>query len=201
VFILYAIPVGIVAGYLLGGRLERLAAVRFRLAPLAALALATQLGLFSPLADGLSQDIVRIVYLMTTALVVLVVLANWRLTGVPLVVLGAVLNLAAVLANGGAMPAAPGALETLGLGVGGHTSSILVDQPALELLIDRFALPPWMPLANVFSIGDVLIGLGVVTAIAAAMRAGPLVVTPQGAGPIDPAGAGVGLDTTDRPTG
>ena len=28
-FILYAIPIGIVAGYLLGGRLDRLAALRF----------------------------------------------------------------------------------------------------------------------------------------------------------------------------
>ena len=182
-FILYAIPVGIVAGYLVGGRLENLGTVRFRLAPLAALALAIQLVLFSPLADGLSQDVVRPVYLVTTALVVLVVLANARLTGVPLIVLGAALNLAAVLANGGAMPAAPGALEALGLGVGGHTSSILVDRPALELLTDQFAMPAWMPLANVFSVGDVVIGVGVAVAIAAAMRA-----RPPAPAPADPPG-------------
>jgi uncharacterized protein DUF5317 len=88
---------------------------------------------------------------------------------VPLIVVGALCNLAAVTANGGLMPASPSALASLGLGVGGHTSSILVDHPALEILTDQFALPAWMPLANVFSIGDVVIGIGVAVAIAAAM--------------------------------
>ena len=169
-FILYAIPVGILAGYALGGRLDGLAAVHFRLAPLAALALVVQIVLFSPLADGLSQDVVRPAYLASAILVVGVVLANWRLTGTPLIVVGAALNLAAIVANGGAMPAAPDALASLGLGSGGHTSSIVVERPALELLTDRFALPPAMPLANVFSVGDVLIGIGVAVALAAAMR-------------------------------
>ena len=172
-FILYAIPLGIVLGFALGGRLERLAAVRFRFAWLAAVALVVQLVLFSPIADGVSQDVVRPIYLASTALVITVVLANVRLAGVPLIILGAASNLAAVAANGGAMPAAPDALASLGLGVGGHTSSLLVDHPALELLTDRFALPPWMPMANVFSVGDVLIGAGVAIAIAAAMRSRP----------------------------
>ena len=35
---------------------------------------------------------------------------------------------------------------------------------------DIFALPSWLPFANVFSIGDVLIGLGIVAAIVIAMR-------------------------------
>ncbi len=173
VFILYAIPLGIVTGYAIGGRLEHLASVRFRLAALAGVALAIQLILFSPLADGLSQSIVRPVYVLSTVAVVAVVLANVRLTGVLLIVVGAGLNLAAVVANGGAMPAAPGALATLGFGVGGHTSSILVDHPALEPLTDIFALPSWLPMANVFSVGDVVIGFGVAIAIAAAMRRRP----------------------------
>jgi hypothetical protein len=37
-------------------------------------------------------------------------------------------------------------------------------------LTDIFTLPPWVPFANVFSIGDVLIGLGVVVVIALGMR-------------------------------
>jgi len=67
-------------------------------------------------------------------------------------------------------PASQTALAALGFGVGGHTSSILVEHPALEPLTDQFALPAWMPLANVFSVGDVVIGIGVAVAIAAAMR-------------------------------
>ena len=172
-FILYAIPVGLLAGWLAGGRLERLADVRFRLAPLAVLALAVQLVLFSPLADGLPKDLGRAVYVISTALVVIVVLANVRLAGVPLVVLGAVLNLAAIVANGGAMPARPEALAALGYGVGGNTNSVVLDHPVLEPLTDVFAMPAWMPLANVFSAGDVLIGLGIAIALAAAMRGRP----------------------------
>jgi hypothetical protein len=169
-FILYAIPVGILAGYALGGRLENLAAVRFRLGWVAVLALAIQLVLFSAAADGLPQPFVRGAYLVSTVLVLGVVIANIRLTGVLLIVVGAACNLAAIAANGGAMPAGAGALAALGFGVGGHTSSISVEQPALEPLTDIFALPAWMPLANIFSVGDVIIGLGVAVAIAAAMR-------------------------------
>ena len=169
-FILYAMPIGIVAGLLAGGRLEQLGAVRFRLAPVALIALAVQIVLFSPLAGGAPTELVRAAYVATTVAVLLVVLANLRLTGVPLVVLGAGLNLAAILANGGAMPAGAGALAALGIDITGHAGSIAADRPVLEPLTDIFALPRWMPLANIFSIGDVLIGIGVAVAIAVAMR-------------------------------
>jgi hypothetical protein len=33
-------------------------------------------------------------------------------------------------------------------------------------------MPPWLPFANVFSIGDVLIALGIVIVIAVGMRRG-----------------------------
>ena len=169
-FILYAIPIGLIVGLLVGGRVERLAAVHFRLSRLAILALVIQLGLFSPLADGLARDLGRAIYVASTALVAVAVLANVGLTGVPLIVLGAASNLAAIVANGGAMPASPTALAALGLGVGGNTNSIAVDHPVLEPLTDVFALPAWLPLANVFSVGDILIGLGVAIGIVAAMR-------------------------------
>lgn len=169
-FILYGVVIGLASGFLLGGRLERLAEVRFRLAPLAFVALAIQIVLFSPLANGLSPTLARAVYVASTALVGIVILANVRLTGVPLVALGAALNLAAILANGGAMPAAPAALAALGMGIGPNTNSVVAERPALEQLTDVFALPAWLPMANVFSVGDVLIGIGVAIAIAAAMR-------------------------------
>ncbi len=173
VFILYGVVAGLLAGAVLGGRLEHLADVRFRLAPLALLALAIQVVLFSPLANGLPDQAARATYVVSTALVGVVVIANWRLAGLPLIALGAALNLAAILANGGAMPASPAALAALGMGTGGNTNSVLLEHPALEPLTDVFALPGWLPLANVFSVGDVLIGAGVAIAIAAAMRRRP----------------------------
>ena len=66
--------------------------------------------------------------------------------------------------------AACSALATTGQMIDGPTNSVLVARPALEPLTDIFALPAWLPLSNVFSVGDVLIGIGVAVAIAAAMR-------------------------------
>ena len=37
-------------------------------------------------------------------------------------------------------------------------------------LTDIFALPTWLPFTNVFSIGDILIALGIAIAVATAMR-------------------------------
>ena len=90
----------------------------------------------------------------------------------PIIVLGAACNMAAILANGGYMPATAGALAALGK----HAPDDLLEQrgrrrPALEPLIDLFALPRWLPFANVFSVGDVLLAIGVVVLIVAAMRA------------------------------
>ena len=169
-FILYAIPIGLVAGWLLGGRLEGLADVRFRFAALAVLALAVQIVLFSPLADGLPPDAGRVTYLASTAVVFAVVLANLRLTGVPIIVVGAAANLAAIIANGGAMPASPSALAAFGGEIGPHTNSVALAHPVLEPLTDVFATPTWLPFANIFSVGDVLIGAGVAVALTAAMR-------------------------------
>jgi multisubunit Na+/H+ antiporter MnhE subunit len=47
-----------------------------------------------------------------------------------------------------------------------------VADPLLWPLTDIFALPAWLPFANVYSVGDVLIGAGVVTVIVGAMRRG-----------------------------
>ena len=54
-----------------------------------------------------------------------------------------------------------------------HNNSIELVQPQLALLVDRWAAPHWLPLANVFSVGDVLIGLGTLVAVVIAMQARP----------------------------
>jgi len=172
VFILYAIPVGLAAGAILGGRLAALATIRIRLGWLAVAALVAQVILFSPLAGGLDDAVARPIYVASTGAVVLVVLANIRLTGMPIVLAGALSNLAAILANGGAMPADPGALAAAGIRITGASNSVVTDEPALAALTDRFATPGWLPFANVFSIGDVLIAIGTAVVIAAAMRGG-----------------------------
>jgi hypothetical protein len=89
----------------------------------------------------------------------------------PLVVAGAVSNIVAILANGGYMPASPDAMAALGKGGPViYSNSAVMAAPVLAPLTDIFALPTWMPWANVFSIGDVLIGLGIALVIVLAMH-------------------------------
>ncbi len=170
-FILYAIPLGLLLGLALGGRIEGLAAVRFRWAPVALAGLALQVALFSaPVAERIGAAGTPL-YVGSTVLVLVALLRNLAIPGLSLVALGAVSNLAAIVSNGGSMPASPDALAALGKTIGDeYSNSVVVPDPALALLTDVFAMPPWLPLANVFSIGDVLIGIGVAVAIAVAMR-------------------------------
>jgi Family of unknown function (DUF5317) len=86
---------------------------------------------------------------------------------------GAMSNLAAIVANGGYMPADPGAMASLGMAEPTtYSNSSVVADPALRPLTDIFAMPAWVPFSNVFSIGDVIIVIGVVIVIVAAMRRG-----------------------------
>jgi hypothetical protein len=134
--------------------------------------LLVQVVLFDPGAGRLIGDLGPPLYVASTAVVLGAVLRNTRITGLPIVAVGATLNLVAIVANGGFMPADPAALAVAGLEpADGPSNSIVLADPALRPLTDVFALPAWVPLANVFSIGDVLIGVGVAVAIAAAMLA------------------------------
>jgi hypothetical protein len=112
-----------------------------------------------------------VVYVASSLAVLVVIFANVRIPGVALLAAGATCNLAAILANGGSMPASPAALASLGWSdAAGYSNSVVRPDAALAALTDIFALPAWLPFANVFSVGDVLIAVGLATAIALAMR-------------------------------
>jgi hypothetical protein len=173
-FILYAVLIGLLVGVLIGGRPAGLGSIQFRFGWLIALGFACQILLFStPLTDRVG-DLGPPLYVLSTALVFVGLLSNVRITGLPIVAVGAACNLAAIVANGGFMPASPVALAAAGmLPESGYSNSAVVADPRLPFLTDVYALPTWLPFANVYSIGDVLIGLGIVVAIAAAMRRRP----------------------------
>lgn len=169
-FILYAVLAGLVVGRLAGGRLTNLGSMRLRWLPLALIGLGVQVVLFSDLGASIAGDLTPLVYVASTGLVLAAVVVNLRVPGLALVAVGAGLNLAAILANGGSMPASADALRSLGMPVEDATNSVVVADPALAFLTDIFAMPSWLPFANVFSLGDVLIGVGIAVAIVAGMR-------------------------------
>jgi hypothetical protein len=170
-FMLWAIPIGLVAGLIGRGRLDALSTFRFRWGWLAIAGLLVQVVLFTPTGDQLAGGLGPLLYVLSTLAVFVAVLRNVRVPGMAIVAIGAVCNLAAITANGGFMPASASALAAAGLdGPGSYTNSVVLDHPALQPLTDIFAIPASWPLANVFSVGDVLIGVGIVIVIAAAMR-------------------------------
>jgi hypothetical protein len=145
---------------LFGGRLGALAEVRFRRvwAIYAALGLAVLAIGLPGLPDGLRSLLLVAAYPVGAVFLA----ANWRVPGIPLAALGAALNLLAITANGGVMPASPAALERAGMAVDdpGFQSSSAAADPRLAFLGDVFAVPAAWPLSNVFSVGDVLIVVG-----------------------------------------
>jgi hypothetical protein len=170
-FILYALVIGLVVGFIVGGRPAGLAQLQFRWPWVMLTGLLVQVVLFSEFVSSRVGDAGPPIYAASTAAVILAVLANRRITGMPIVALGAACNFAAIMANGGFMPASRGALEALGkVDATGYSNSVVSPDPALAPLTDIFALPIWLPFANVFSVGDVLIGVGVAIVIVAAMR-------------------------------
>ena len=174
-FILYALFAGLLIGAVVGGRPSGLADLQFRWAGLMLAGLLIQVVLFSDQVTSWIGAAGPPIYVVSTAMVVAAVVANRAIVGMPVVAVGAISNLVAIMANGGFMPADPSALQTLGkLPANVYSNSALVPNPALAPLTDIFALPTWLPFTNVFSVGDALIGLGVIIVVVAAMRRKPV---------------------------
>jgi hypothetical protein len=180
-FILYAVAIGLILGVLLGGSVSRLGDIQFRWWPLMLVGFGMQVVLFQDAVAAQVGSLGAPLYVVSTLLVVIAVLRNVALPGIPLVALGAACNLAAILANGGFMPASPGAMAALGKSAPQiYSNSAVLAHPALEPLTDIFALPSWLPFNNIFSIGDLILAAGVVVVVVSAMRSDR---RPEAAGP------------------
>ncbi len=166
--LLGAILVGLLVGWARGGSLLRLATLELRWPWLLGLSLLGQLALFSlpPVAAALG-DGYRWLYLGSYLPVLLFLGLNRSLPAWGLLCLGVGSNLLVITLNGGLMPTLrPGA----GPGVGAvvRNTAPITDQTLLPFLGDVLLLPlPTGPLA--FSLGDVLIALGVCLLVQRAM--------------------------------
>lgn len=173
-FVLYGLVIGLLVGYATGGRLGRLAHLPILWPWLALGAFAAQAVLFALPTSGPLDAVGPPLYVATTALVLATVVRNLALPGLALMAAGGASNLAAIVANDGHMPADPNALALAGRTVSaGFSNSITVPDPRLAPLTDIFALPSWVPFANVFSVGDVLIAAGIAVVVAWGMHYRP----------------------------
>lgn len=67
------------------------------------------------------------------------------------------------------MPVSPSAMHDAGRTAVTQANSTAMAEPRLEWLVDRWTAPEWIPLANVFSIGDVVITAGAIVIVLYAM--------------------------------
>jgi hypothetical protein len=160
--LVYPLLLGLLVAPLLGGDLRRLTDLRLRGVSLLYLALGLQLVAFPvralPVQVGDATAVV--LWLLSYGLLAVATALNIRRAGLPLIAAGLLANVAAVVANGGHMPVLPEAMDAAGYAYDVHFNSAATVSPHLAWLVDRWAAPRWIPGANVFSVGDVLIAVG-----------------------------------------
>jgi Family of unknown function (DUF5317) len=164
--LLVALLLCVVTVPLAGGRLVALTELRFRWRGLAVGALLTQIVIISILPGG-HEGLHQAVHLATYGLLGWFVWLNRRIPGLLVIGLGGALNAIAIAANDGVMPATRSALRTAGIEQrpGEFANSTAVAHPHVQFLGDIFAIPASWPASNVFSVGDILIAIGVLIAV------------------------------------
>lgn len=144
------------------GRLSALAELELRRPWLVLAAIAIQVVIVSVLpgsVGALGEPLHLLSYLLLGAFA----WSNRRVAGVAIVALGGFLNFVVIVANGGVMPADPDALAAAGRSVteGEFSNSAHVADAKLAFLGDVIPTPGFLPVSNVYSVGDLLIVLGV----------------------------------------
>lgn len=166
-FLLAVLILAVATVPLAGGRLAALGDIPVRWPGAAMGAIALQILVISVFPDRF-ETAHEPLHLLSYGLAAAFIVANLRLPGVLVIGLGGALNLIAIVANGGVMPASAAAQRAAGVVAsrGEFANSAALEDPKLLFLGDIFYIPEEAPiLNNTFSIGDVLIALGVLILI------------------------------------
>jgi hypothetical protein len=158
-----------------GRTASQLASIPLRSAWLALLALALQIPLLRAPFGPLEQvGVQKAFFLLSHLLLLVFVWRNRELAGIRIVGLGVLFNLLVILANGGFMPITPETLVRINPGstlnqwptythYGHSKDAILLRQDTiLWMLSDILVLPSPFPWPTAFSLGDLLIAVGIV---------------------------------------
>lgn len=158
---------GLLTVPLAGGRLSMLAALPLQQIWAVWASIAIQL-LITVGGGHVPSDAATALHMVSYALSAWCLWSNRRLPGVWIVCLGGAMNLVAIAANGGSMPATAWAWRTAGLDIaaaGQFENSGVAAGARLWVLGDVFAVPHGWPFANVFSVGDIVIVVGLLVLV------------------------------------
>jgi hypothetical protein len=169
VLILVCVALALLVVPLAGGRWSAIAAIPWRHRWLLPVALVAQTAVVE--LHGLPGALAAAAHVLTYAMAAAFVAVNRHVAGLWLLALGGAANGVTIALNHGTLPADPHALAVAGIAPeGSFVNSGVVAHPVLGWLGDVFAVPQGVPLANVFSAGDVLIVAGAVWLLLAASR-------------------------------
>ncbi len=168
---LFAVLFSIGVALLRGGRPDRLASFPFKHVWLVFAAFGVQLVMHLPVFTRLAFVREAAPYLYPSAyyLLLLCFALNWRAPGVPWLAAGSLGNMVVILANGGKMPVDGQALIALGcqhyvdVFASGQslTNTIIGPSTKLPWLADVIIGSPPFSTPTLFSVGDVLLAVGV----------------------------------------
>ncbi len=155
--------IGVVSALLSRRRLKRFASLQLQGLWLVWLAILVQVVVFEVLGQHIPMWSSNVLHLVSYVLCVGFLWRNRSIRGSWIIAIGTACNLIVISANGGTMPANAAAWKRAGLPEfepGVFENSRALTSPRLAFLGDIFAIPADWPLANVFSVGDVLIVIG-----------------------------------------
>lgn len=164
-FTLVVVASAVAFAYVRGGRLHRIADADLRGVGLLFAGLLLQVGVDIAASRGFATGATGYVFLLISQLLVLVwAAANWWRPGMPLIVLGLLLNALVIGANG-AMPVDGDAIAALGFDgarvpLGKH--ELLDASTRLGFLGDVIPLPP---LRTIISVGDIVLAAGLMALV------------------------------------
>src|SRR5512132_2997108 len=186
--LLSVLVLSVCLGYLFGGRLHRLEALRPRWWGLVIIGLGIQFVRLPDGATGTDLVIRTAVLALCYSLLLTFALVNVRMPGMFLVVIGLACNMTVIVVNGG-MPASAQALIDSGQedvlvflqDQGADKHHLLTDDDQLTFLADVIAVP--QPIGQAMSVGDIFVYVGLIWLIVAAMRGWTPSARPAGSRP------------------
>jgi hypothetical protein len=155
--------VGLLSVKLFGGRLRSLALLDLRHLWIVWAAIVIQTVIFEVVGSALPEVASQAIHIGTYVMAFAFLWFNRHIPGVLVVATGAACNAIVITANGGVMPASAAAWRRAGhatVDPATFENSNVVADARLSFLGDVFAVPAGWPLANVFSIGDVIVVVG-----------------------------------------
>jgi len=131
-------------------------------------------------ASGPTSDVAlqQVLFLLSHLLLLVFIWLNRHILGVKVIGIGLALNLLIILINGGFMPIAPETLVKINAGTVvtdwphgihyGFSKDIILIKETTRLWIfsDILVLPPPLPIPVAFSVGDILISIGIIALLA-----------------------------------